>query len=62
MNSTAFQAFTDAYVDPFDDYIEETGTDQKVETNDQEVEQTPVEADERSVERRGANCSKDKKS
>ena len=36
----------DAYVDPFDDYIEETGTDQEAESDAQEVEPTPVEAEE----------------
>ena len=40
----------DAYVDPFDDYIEETGTDLEVESNAQETEQMPVEADETNVE------------
>ena len=29
----------DSYVEPFDDYIEETGTDQEVEDNVQETEQ-----------------------
>ena len=33
---------TDKYVDPFDDYIEETGTDQEVEDNVQETEQMPA--------------------
>ena len=32
----------DKYVDPFDDYIEETGTDQEVEDNVQETEQMRV--------------------
>ena len=36
----------DAYVDPFDDYIEETRTNQEVEDNVQETEQTPAEAEE----------------
>ena len=40
----------DAYVDPFDDYIEETGTDQQVEDNVQETEQAPAEGEETSVE------------
>ena len=40
----------DAYVDPFDDYIEETGTDQEVESNAQETEQMAVEAEETSFE------------
>ena len=31
----------DKYVDPFDDYIEETGTNQEVEDNKQETEQMP---------------------
>ena len=33
---------TDMYVDPFDDYIEETGTNQEVEDNVQETEQMPA--------------------
>ena len=41
----------DAYVDPFDDYIEETGTDQEVEDNVQETEQTPTEAKEASLKK-----------
>ena len=40
----------DAYVDPFDDYIEETGTDQEVEDNVEETEQTPTEAEETRFE------------
>ena len=40
----------DAYVDPFDDYIEETGTDQESENNAQGKEQMPVEAEETNVE------------
>ena len=36
---------TDACVDPFDDYIEETGTNREVENNAQETEQMPVEAE-----------------
>ena len=40
----------DAYVDPFDDYIEKTSTNQEVEDNLQETEQTPAEADETSFE------------
>ena len=40
----------DAYVDPFDDYIEDTGTDQEVETNAQGTEQMPVETEETSIE------------
>ena len=39
----------DAYVDSFDDYIEETGTDQEVESNAQETEHTPVEEEETSL-------------
>ena len=39
---------SDAYVDPFDDYIEEPGTDQEVENNVHKTEQTPVEAEETS--------------
>ena len=35
----------DAYVDPFDDYIEENGTGQEVEENVQDEEQAPVEVD-----------------
>ena len=42
----------DAYVDPFNDYIEETGTDQEVKSNTQETELTPVEAEGTSFERR----------
>ena len=40
----------DAYVDLFDDYIEETGIDQEVEDNVQQTEQTPAEAEETSLE------------
>ena len=40
----------DAYVDPFDDYIEDTGTDQQTESNDQEVEPTPIETEQTSLE------------
>ena len=40
----------DAYVDPFDNYIEETGTDQEVEDNVQETEQMHAEAEETSLE------------
>ena len=40
----------DAYVDPFDDYIEETSTNQEVEDNVQETEEAPVEAEETSFE------------
>ena len=47
----------DAYVDPFDDYIEETGTEQETESNVQEVEPTPIETEETSVEEEKANCS-----
>ena len=35
----------DAYVDPFDDYIEDTGTDQEIE-----VEPTPIDTEETSLE------------
>ena len=38
----------DAYVDPFDDYIEETSTNREVEDNVQETEQTLAEAEETS--------------
>ena len=38
------------YVDPFDDYIEETGTDQGIENNAQGTDQTPVETEETSIE------------
>ena len=37
----------DTYVDPFDGYIEDTGTDQETENNVQEVEPTPIETEER---------------
>ena len=40
----------DAYVGPFDDYIEETGTDQEIENNTQGTQQMPVEAEETSIE------------
>ena len=40
----------DAYVDPFDDYIEEIRTNKEVEDNVQETEQIPVEAEETSFE------------
>ena len=40
----------DAYVDPFDDYIEDTGTDQETESNVQEVEPTPIETEETILE------------
>ena len=36
----------DAYVDPFDDYIEENSTGQEVEENVQETEQVAVEAED----------------
>ena len=36
----------DAYVDPFDDYIEENGTCPEVEENVQDKEQVPVEEEE----------------
>ena len=36
----------DAYVDPFDDYIEENGTGQEVEENVQDKQQAPVEEDD----------------
>ena len=36
----------DVYVDPFDDYIEDTSTNQEVEDDVQEREQMPVEAEE----------------
>ena len=36
----------DAYVDPFDDYIEENGTGQEVEENIQDKEQAPVEEED----------------
>ena len=36
----------DAYVDPFDDYIEENGTGQDVEENVQDKEQAPVEEED----------------
>ena len=39
-----------AYVDPFDGYIEENGTDQEVEENIQETEQVTVEAEATNVE------------
>ena len=39
---------TDAYVDPFDDYIDENSTDQEVEDNIQETEQAPVETEDAS--------------
>ena len=36
----------DAYVDPFEDYIEENGTDQDVEESVQEKEQVAVEEED----------------
>ena len=45
-----FYSSADTYVDPFDDYIEEAGPDQEAESNAQEVEPTPVEAEETSFE------------
>ena len=33
---------TDKYVDPFDNHIDETGTDHEVEENMQETEQMPA--------------------
>ena len=39
----------DAYVDPFDDYIEDTGTEQETEINVQEVEPTPTETEQTSL-------------
>ena len=36
----------DAYVDPFEDYIEENGTDQEVEESVQEKEQVAVEEED----------------
>ena len=41
-NSVPSTHSTDKYVDPFNDYIEETGTDQEVEDNVQEIEQMPA--------------------
>ena len=40
---------TDAYVDPFDDYIEDTGTEQEIESNVQEVEPTPIETEQTNL-------------
>ena len=40
----------DACVDPFDDYIEDTGTDQETESNVQEVEPPPIEREQTSLE------------
>ena len=40
----------DAYVDPFDDYIEDTGTDQEIESNVQEVEPTPIKTEQTHLE------------
>ena len=40
----------DAYVDPFDDYIEDTVTDQETESTVQEVEPTPTETEQTSLE------------
>ena len=42
----------DAYVDPFDDYIEDTVTDQEIESNVQEVEPTPIETEQTSFKKR----------
>ena len=39
----------DAYVDPFDDYFEETDTDQKIENNAQGTAQILVEKEETSI-------------
>ena len=40
----------DAYVDPFDDYIEETDTYQEIENNAQGTAQIPVEIRETGIE------------
>ena len=40
----------DAYVDPFDDYIEDTGTDQEIESNVQEVEPTSIKTEQTHLE------------
>ena len=40
----------DAYVYPFDDYIENTGTDQEAESNVREVEPPPIETEETCLE------------
>ena len=40
----------DDYVDPFDDYVDDTGTDQETESNVQEVEPTPMESEQSSLE------------
>ena len=40
----------DAYVDPFDDYIENTGTDQEAESNVREVEPPPIATEETCLE------------
>ena len=39
-----------AYVGPFDDYIEDSGTDQEIESNVQEVEPTPIETEQTCLE------------
>ena len=39
----------DKYVDTFDDYIDETGTNQEVEDNVQEIEQMPATAEHTSI-------------
>ena len=49
-NSIPNNHSADAYVDPFDDYIEDTGTDQENENNTQGTEQTHVETQETIVE------------
>ena len=41
----------DAYVDPFDDYIEENSTGQEVEENVQEKEHAPIAAEDTSFEK-----------
>ena len=45
-----FYHSSDAYVDLFDDYIEDTGTEQEIESNVQEVEPTPIETEQTSLE------------
>ena len=40
----------DAYVDPFDEYTEDTGTDHETESNARKVEPSPIQIEETSLE------------
>ena len=45
-----YSAHADAYGDPFDDYIEDNGTDQEVETKAQRAQQMPIETEDTNIE------------